>query len=201
MPVFFKNRILSDLGNYDTLAVVTDPYVTANIMGLSISNTSYNIVEVSVKVVNASSEEDYFLENTLIPPNSSLRVVNGNDKLHLANNNQLIIYSNLENSVDAIVSYFVVVPGILTPLNNEIVSGPPIVNSDESFTIDISSGVANGNVTYFYSGPVTGTGGGSLDDTGSISLTDMNLPTPGSYVFSFLFDNTYNIQTYKVVST
>jgi hypothetical protein len=41
----------------------------------------------------------------MLPPNSSLRLIAGGEKLILGNDNQLKVKSNLANSVDAIVSY------------------------------------------------------------------------------------------------
>jgi len=41
----------------------------------------------------------------MIPANSSLRLVNGGEKLILAENNKLYIQANIDESLDVIISY------------------------------------------------------------------------------------------------
>jgi hypothetical protein len=41
----------------------------------------------------------------MIPANSSLRVINGGEKLILAENNALLIQSSIADSLDVIISY------------------------------------------------------------------------------------------------
>jgi hypothetical protein len=47
----------------------------------------------------------FYLKETLLPANTSLRVVNQGEKLILAANNKLLVSSNLDDSVDVIMSY------------------------------------------------------------------------------------------------
>ena len=105
MAITFHNSVISGIGTSNTSVASTDGITTMTIMGLSITNTTNNILEVSVLLEDASSNLGYYLKNSILAPNFSLRVVNGGERLILANNNDLFVVSNVANSVDVIVSY------------------------------------------------------------------------------------------------
>jgi hypothetical protein len=75
------------------------------IIGLSLANLTDGLVLVDVQVEDDSAAVGYYAKQLVIPPNSSLRLVNGGEKLILANSNKLFITSNLDSSVDAVISY------------------------------------------------------------------------------------------------
>jgi hypothetical protein len=60
---------------------------------------------VNVFVQDDTSVSGFYLKETLLPANTSLRVVNQGEKLILAANNKLLVSSNLDDSVDVIMSY------------------------------------------------------------------------------------------------
>lgn len=47
----------------------------------------------------------YFLKNILVAPQSSLKAITNSEKLVLSVNNSLLISANVNNSIDAVVSY------------------------------------------------------------------------------------------------
>ena len=105
MAITFHNSVIQSVGTSNTSVASTDGVTTLTIMGLSITNITNNILEVSVLLEDASSNLGYYLKNAILAPNVSLRVVNGGERLILANNNDLFVVSNVANSVDVIVSY------------------------------------------------------------------------------------------------
>lgn len=105
MAIIFRNSVIQGVGTSSTSVASTDGVTTLTIMGLSITNITNNILEVSVLLEDENSNLGYYLKNTILAPNVSLRVVNGGERLILANNNDLFVVSNVDNSVDVIVSY------------------------------------------------------------------------------------------------
>ena len=60
---------------------------------------------MDVKVENASAVVGHYVHQMMVPANSSLRLVNGGEKLILAENNKLYIRANIDDSLDVIISY------------------------------------------------------------------------------------------------
>jgi len=69
-------------------------------------NNSATAVGTAVTVTFASTVPvtSYYIKNVVIPPNQSLRVINGGERLVLGSSNTLSIVTNSEASCDAIVS-------------------------------------------------------------------------------------------------
>jgi len=51
----------------------------------------------------------YYIKDVVIPPQTSLRVVNGGEKLILAPSNQLYVSSNISEALDVILTYVEIV--------------------------------------------------------------------------------------------
>ena len=67
-------------------------------------------VLANIRLVNTiDATSAYYIKGVTIPPNQSLRVVNGGEKLVMSNNMQLYISSNSLNSLDAVISYVEIV--------------------------------------------------------------------------------------------
>ena len=105
MAISFKNKVVTGLGTSDTLLISSDASTTITIMGLSITNTTDTIIQVNVWLIDASSNTGYYLKNCIVTPNSSVRVVNGGERLVLTPSNSLHASSNVAASADIIVSY------------------------------------------------------------------------------------------------
>lgn len=104
MAITFYNKVVNNVGTSDTL-LISSGASTVTVMGLSLTNTSNNTVQVSVKLTDATPTTGYYLSNAILGPNASIRVVNGGERLVLGNNNSLYASSNIDSSVDCIVSY------------------------------------------------------------------------------------------------
>jgi hypothetical protein len=105
MAISFHNTVINNLSSSDTTILSSDSSTTITIMGLSLTNTSDNTVMVSVKLTDASSNSSYYLRNALLTGNSSMRVVNGGERLVMGTSNTLTASSNIANCIDCIVSY------------------------------------------------------------------------------------------------
>jgi hypothetical protein len=76
------------------------------VVGLSLTNTTSSIVLASILLNDtATSTQAYYIQNTVIPPNQSLRVVNNGERLVLGELTQIIISTNVDNSIDLVLSY------------------------------------------------------------------------------------------------
>lgn len=105
MAIYFLNTVLNEVGTTPVLLASTSPSQTITIIGLSLCNTSLQTIQASITLTDSSSTTGYYIKDVQIAPSSSLRVVNGGERLVLASSNSLYAVSNLAASMDVIVSY------------------------------------------------------------------------------------------------
>jgi hypothetical protein len=105
MATSFKNTVENAIGTTPVQVVTTTSLTRCTVIGLSLANITGGNVSVNVMVMDDTSTTGYYVKGVIIPPNSSLRVVNQGEKLILAPSNQLLVQSNTANSIDCIVSY------------------------------------------------------------------------------------------------
>ena len=90
MASFFRNKVAKEIG--------TTPVEV-------LANLTSGIVLIDITLTDDADVTGYYAKQLLVPPNSSLRVVNGGEKLILATNNSLTITANITAAVDAVISY------------------------------------------------------------------------------------------------
>jgi len=101
----FRNKIITNVG-VDLVEVLSvGPAVTATIVGLSLTNLIDSFVYIDVLVQDDSSVSGFYLKETLLPENSSLRAVTNGEKLILAPETRVSIRASENNAVDVILSY------------------------------------------------------------------------------------------------
>jgi hypothetical protein len=105
MPTVLKNKVFTNIGVTPVDVLSTAANVRSTIIGFSLANIQEGIVLIDVKITDDTSTSGYYVKQLVVPPNSSLRLVNGGEKLILAPNNKITIQANLENCLDAIISY------------------------------------------------------------------------------------------------
>ena len=105
MASFFRNSIIKDIGTVPVEVLATAANTRATIIGLSLANLTEGIVLVNILIKDDTSVTGYYGKNLVLPPNSSLRVVNGGEKLILSTSNALYVSTNVTDSVDAVISY------------------------------------------------------------------------------------------------
>ena len=105
MASFFRNKVLKDVGVTPVTALTTAANTRMTIIGMSFANLTESIVLLDVKLTDATPTTGYYAKQVLIPPNSSLRLVNGGEKLILAESNSLTVNANVAAALDVIISY------------------------------------------------------------------------------------------------
>jgi hypothetical protein len=106
MATVFKNVLSTGLGTSPTTVLTTNGSATTTVIGLSLTNTTSNIVQVNIQLQDTvASTTAYFIYGLTIPPNSSARVVSGGEKLNLGPLTNVIITSNTTTSLDLVMSW------------------------------------------------------------------------------------------------
>ena len=101
----FRNKVIKNIGTQQVEVLAVGAAERATVVGLSLTNLVSSFVYVDVLVRDDTLVEGFYLKETLLPANTSLRTVNNGEKLILAPNNVLSVRSSLDDSVDVIVSY------------------------------------------------------------------------------------------------
>ena len=105
MATLFRNKVIKNVGTVPVEITNIDPANRATVIGLSLTNLTDSFVYVSVYIEDDSSVSGFYLKDTLLPANTSLRAVNQGEKLILAGSNRMLVSSSLDDSVDVILSY------------------------------------------------------------------------------------------------
>lgn len=122
MANFFKNTISKEIGTTPVSVLEVPGNARATVIGMSLTNLTLGAILVSVQVeipvldpetqlpvVPADTITGYYCKDIIVPANTTLRLVNGGEKLILTQNNVLYISSNADASIDALISYVEIV--------------------------------------------------------------------------------------------
>lgn len=111
MANFFRNVISNNIGTTPAVVLDVPGNARVTVIGMSLTNLTLGAILVSVEVelLTAPVSRGYYCKDVLVPANTSLRLVNGGEKLILTQSNKLYVSSNANNSVDALVSYVEIV--------------------------------------------------------------------------------------------
>ena len=102
------NKVINNLGTTEVELITTGANQKAACVGLSFANLTQSVVRVSVMVEDDQAVKGYFIKDVALPANSSLRVINGGEKLLLAPENTVSVKCDLENALDVIFSLVVI---------------------------------------------------------------------------------------------
>jgi hypothetical protein len=106
MSTVFKNKLATSLGTTPSTVLTSAANATTTVIGLSLSNITSSIVLASVLLQDTvTSTQAYFINNVVIPPNTSVRVVNGGERLVVGPSTNIIISSNVDACLDLVLSY------------------------------------------------------------------------------------------------
>ena len=109
MATLFKNKVVKDIGILPVDILVTSESQRATVIGMSVTNLTQSFVYVDVLIQDDTSVTGYYLKETLLPANTSLRVVATGEKLIVAPSNKVQVRSSIDDSVDVVMSYVEVV--------------------------------------------------------------------------------------------
>lgn len=114
MATYFKNVLQSNIGTTaeNVLTVANNARIT--VIGMSLANLTDGIVLVDVKLEQYDDialpsptllGTAYYIKGITIPPNQSLRLVNGGERLVLASSMKVYVQTNVPDSLDLVLSY------------------------------------------------------------------------------------------------
>lgn len=106
MPTVFKQAVNTDIGTTPVDVLQIPGGVRATVIGCNLANvTDYDTIRVNVYVIDENSTQSTYINRLVIPPNSSVKIVTQGEKLILPETSGLRIVSDVEASVDSVVSY------------------------------------------------------------------------------------------------
>ncbi len=112
MASFFKNKLEQNIGTTEVEILSVSTNTRSTVIGLSLTNLTGGIVLASIRLEQLASAppnsvlaEAFYVKDVVLPPNQSLRIVNGGEKLILAGDMKLYVQSNTENALDLVMSY------------------------------------------------------------------------------------------------
>jgi len=108
MATFFRNKLQAQIGTTEVEVISVDTNSRVTVIGLSLTNLTEGIVLASIRLVNTATNPDesaYYIKEVVVPPNQSLRVINGGEKLVLAGDMKVYIKSNVASSLDLVASF------------------------------------------------------------------------------------------------
>lgn len=110
MATFFENALLSQIGTSEQTLIYVNANTSTTVLGLSLTNLTGSIVTSSVRLTTSTSggtiiTSAYYIKDVIVPPNQSLRVLNGGEKLVLTQYMTLYVSCNTDASLDVVASY------------------------------------------------------------------------------------------------
>ena len=107
MATFFKNKVVKEIGKVNVPIYEVGPSARATVIGLA--NLTESVVSASVQIADDTSVTGYYIKDVLIPPNASLKVLNGGEKIILAATNILYVKADIDASLDCVMSFVEIV--------------------------------------------------------------------------------------------
>jgi hypothetical protein len=105
MATLFKNIVVKNVGSQPVKVLETNAATRTTIIGLSLTNLTSEFLYCSVLLQDDTSVTGYYLKDTVIPANTSLRAVSTGEKMIVAPENILYVQSSIDDSIDVILSY------------------------------------------------------------------------------------------------
>lgn len=109
MATYFKNKVVKEVGPTPVTVLSTNGATRLTVIGLSLANLTDSIVSISISVTDDAGTTGFYAKDVEIAPQTSLRAVNGGEKLIIAPNNTLSVSSDSAFGVDVIASYVEIV--------------------------------------------------------------------------------------------
>jgi hypothetical protein len=93
-------------GTISPCMITSNASATTTIIGLSITNVTASVIQVSVQLQDTvAGTTAYFVNNITIPPNTSTRLVNGGERLVVGPSTNILVWSNFASSTDVVLSW------------------------------------------------------------------------------------------------
>lgn len=105
MATLFKNVVVKNVGSQPVKILETDAATRTTVIGLSLTNLTNEFLYCSVLLQDDTSVTGFYLKDTVVPANTSLRAVSTGEKFIVAPSNVLYVQSSIDDSIDVILSY------------------------------------------------------------------------------------------------
>jgi hypothetical protein len=105
MATLLRNTVTQNIGIAPTEVLATSTNNRYTVIGLNLANTGNSVVQVSITLTDDLGNTGFYLKNIMVAPQSSLKAITNSEKLVLGVSNSLKIYTNVPNSLDAIISF------------------------------------------------------------------------------------------------
>jgi hypothetical protein len=106
MPTVFRQSVVTQIGTTPVDVLQIAPGVRATVIGCNLANiTEYDTVNVNVKVIDENSTEATYVNSIPIPPNTALKLITQGEKLIVPETAGLRISCDIDDSIDATISY------------------------------------------------------------------------------------------------
>ena len=106
MATNFRNNVTKNIGTVPVSVYTAPISIYSTVVGLVLANLTESVVKASVTLTATPySVTCFIVKDVLIAPNSSLRVLNSGEKLIVASQNSLNVQSNINDSLDCVLSY------------------------------------------------------------------------------------------------
>jgi len=106
MPTAFNQAIESGIGTTPVTLLEVPTGFKVTVIGCNLTNiTEYDNAIVDVQITTEGSSYAYYAKGIVIPPNTSLKLVTNGEKLILPQGGGIRVTSDIDGSIDAVVSY------------------------------------------------------------------------------------------------
>lgn len=106
MPTSFQHAVNTTIGTTPVDVVTVPVGFSTTVIGCNLTNvTDYDNVFVDVFVIDEGSNSSYYAKDLGIPPGGTVKIVTNGEKLILPETTTLRITSNVDDSIDAVVSF------------------------------------------------------------------------------------------------
>lgn len=109
MANFFRNKVIKNVGTELSEVVRIPNNSRATVIGLSMANLTENPILVSVHVEDHEETLGFYIKEVIVAAHTTLKVLNGGEKLILAPDNALFVSASQDNCVDVVLSYVEIV--------------------------------------------------------------------------------------------
>ena len=106
MATTFGNSLIQELGTTPTTALTSASNARVTVIGLSLTNLTDSIILATILIENHTTNDSaHYIKGIPVPPNQSLRVINGGEKLIIGTNTSIIMTASQDASLDLVMSY------------------------------------------------------------------------------------------------
>lgn len=106
MATTFKNVLINELGTTEIAVHSTGTLGRTTVIGMALTNLTNSIVLVNVKLEDTiAGVTAFYAKEVIVPPNQSLRLINGGEKLILGPSTNVKMSCNIDDAIDLVMSF------------------------------------------------------------------------------------------------